>query len=422
MTLNLSLARSLPDDHPTPYLTNAMSLEYNDDPTIDPTLMSMESNNHSWGSLDMDPKFPMFNSTDLAFNTTTYGLQNEQSSLSHSSSTSTDPGFNLYFSTFNQPNFSFDMPSAFGFEQFSQPSNFTDFTLNAPHNLLFSALSMATLAFFNASQPSQFSDTSSFMQFQPTTALAQAFPHTGALLPTSALAPVNASPSNAPSPTVIPGNAPQHSIPAPSNASPQPTMAPISLATAPSGASSPPPAQNTVIPGNASTAPVAPSIGSSPPPAQNTALYGAIVQPVHSSTENSTTPLSSLFSNSDSSLSPSVGNPETSTTSLSVPLNQADGHWSGRNPVPSKHHEQINKIDGKGGNKTTAHIEKENTPPNTTPKWTITSHNHLLKSDLGKDWMACVQAWLELEQELGYGTQPGAKVHLWIFLFCEHYI
>ena len=130
MTLNLSLARSLPDDHPTPYLTNAMPLEYNDDPTIDPTLMSMESNNHSWGSLDMDPKFPMFNSTDLAFDTTTYGLQNEQSSLSHSSSTSTDPGLNLYFSTFNQPNFSFDMPSAFGFD--SQPSNFTDFTLNAP--------------------------------------------------------------------------------------------------------------------------------------------------------------------------------------------------------------------------------------------------------------------------------------------------
>ena len=81
------------------------------------------------------------------------------------------------------------------------------------------------------------------------------------------------------------------------------------------------------------------------------------------------------------SLSPSVGNPETSAlssvlgTSLSVPLNQADGRQSGRNPVPSKCHEQMNKIDGKAENKITAHIEKENTPPNTIPEWTIASHN-----------------------------------------------
>ena len=257
-----------------------MSLEYNNDATM----MGMESNDHSWEALDMDPKFQIFNSTDLTFDTTTYGLQNEQSS--HSSSTSTDPGFNLYFLTFNPPNFSFDMPSTFGFEQLSQPSNFTDFTSNSPYNLSFSALSMATPALSNASQPSQFSDTSSFMQFQPTTALAQAFPHTGALLPTIALAPVNALPSNALSPTVIPGNAPQHSIPVPSNASPQPTTTPqpttapqptpapqpttapqpssapqpttasIPLVTAPSDVSSPPPAQNTAVLGNASTMPV----------------------------------------------------------------------------------------------------------------------------------------------------------------------
>ena len=65
----------------------------------------------------------------------------------------------------------------------------------------------------------------------------------------------------------------------------------------------------------------------------------------------------------------------------------------------------MNQIDGNAKNKTTAtdHIEKEDIP-STIPKWTIASHNHLLMSDLGKDWTACVQAWFELEQELGYGS------------------
>ena len=79
--------------------------------------------------------------------------------------------------------------------------------------------------------------------------------------------------------------------------------------------------------------------------------------------------------------------------------------------MPSKHHEQMNEIDGKGNNKATGstHIEKENIP-STTPKWTIASHEHLLKSDLGEDWTACVGARFELEQELGYGSLAGAKV------------
>jgi hypothetical protein len=86
--------------------------------------------------------------------------------------------------------------------------------------------------------------------------------------------------------------------------------------------------------------------------------------------------------------------------------------------VPSKRHEQMNEIDGKG-NKTagSAPIEKENIPPSTIPKWTIASHDHLLISDLGEDWTACVQAWFELEQDLGFGSQTGAKVCLLIFFF-----
>ena len=105
---------------------------------------------------------------------------------------------------------------------------------------------MVAPALVSASQPSQFDGAdgaSSFMQFQPTTALAPAFPRTGALLPTIAPAPVDALPSNASSPTVISNNAPQH-IPTRSNASPQPTLATVSSATGPSDASFPPPAQN----------------------------------------------------------------------------------------------------------------------------------------------------------------------------------
>jgi hypothetical protein len=175
----------------------------------------------------MDPQFPVFNSSDSAFNTTAFGLQNEQSP--QSSSTSTHHEFNLHFPTFNSPNFSFDISSNFGFEQFSCPlsnlNSLTNFTSIAPNNNpSFSVPSVVAPALANVSQPNQFSASgaSSFMQFQPT------------LAPAS----VNASPSNASSPTVVPDNAPQH-IPATSNASPQPTTTPVSPATAPSDASLP---------------------------------------------------------------------------------------------------------------------------------------------------------------------------------------
>ena len=75
----------------------------------------------------------------------------------------------------------------------------------------------------------------------------------------------------------------------------------------------------------------------------------------------------------------------------------------------------MNEIDGKGNNKSaasaqdSAHIEKENIRPGTTPEWAIASHDYL-NSDLGMDWTACVQAWFELERTLGYGSQAGAKV------------
>ena len=85
----------------------------------------------------------------------------------------------------------------------------------------------------------------------------------------------------------------------------------------------------------------------------------------------------------------------------------------------------MNEIDGKTKNKTVTlasdHLEKENIPT-TAPEWAVASHEHLLKSDLGKDWTACVQAWFDLERELGYGSQPGTKVCLILFSFFEHQI
>ena len=371
--------------------------------TVDPT-MGMGSNDISWWDLDINPQFPR----DLAFDTTAFGLQNEQSL----SSTSSDFGFNQHFSpTFNSPNLSFDTP-AFEFQQFSRPSSastdFTSVVSTGNNDPSFSFPSTAAPAVANAPQPpSQFIGGSPFMQFQPTLAPAPAFPNTGA-------------PSNASSPTVVPSNAPQH-IPAASNASSQPIATPISPQHIPATTNaSPQPTTTSVSLSNSTQPAAAPGDASSPPPAQNTLSSqhaAAIAQPVHTGAKNGTAPSSPL---SDSRPSLLAGNPETSalssvsgtsvSDSSSVSLNQADGRRSGRNPVPSKRHEQMNEIDGRG-NKALAspHIEKENIP-SATPDWTIASHDHLLKSDLGEEWTACVRAWFELEQELGYGSQAGAKV------------
>ena len=418
-------ALHLPDDHSTTYLENTKSLEYND-----LTMTGMGLNNPSWAALDLDPHFPPFD-TDFAFDPIGFGLQNGQSP--HSSSALTENGFDLNFGTFDSPDFSFGTPSTFGFEQFSHPSsNLTDFTsIVSNNNPSFSVPSVVAPALVNASQPGQISNASSFMQFQPTTA--------DALPPAIASAPVTTSSSNESS-YVVHGNAPQH-FPASSNASPHPS---------PSNASSPtvvPDAQHIPPPSNASPwTPVSPATASSdasPPPAENVESPQPLPgQSDHTSAKSGITPPSPFFNsdslalnsdalNSDSLPSQVAGNADTSAvssdsdTSSSVPLNQADGRRSGRHPVPSKRHEQMNEIDGKTKNKTVTlasdHLEKENIPT-TTPEWAVASHEHLLKSDLGKDWTACVQAWFDLERELGYGSQPGAKVCLILFSFFEHQI
>ena len=352
------------------HLENTMSQEelYKDLTIMD----SVGSNDLSWWAQDTNPQFAM---PDLTFDTTAFG-----------STTSTD--CNILFDTPPSP--------AFGNEQFPGPSStFTtasDFTsINLNNNLSFSG--------DNASLPSQHFDAS-FLEFQPTQVPAPGFPHTAL--------PAYASPSNAsrqPTATLM-SNLPLAGDPVPpnatSNASPQPTTTP------------PPPLP---LAGNPETSAIVSVSGTSPSSdgrqsggdlVPSNATSNASPQP----TTTSLSPLSNL---------PLAGNPETSAiasvsgTSIPGTSSSSDGRRSGRNPVPSKRHEQMNEIDGKGNNKSaasaqdSAHIEKENIPPGTTPEWAIASHDYL-NSDLGMDWTACVQAWFELERTLGYGSQAGAKV------------
>ena len=413
-----------------PYVVNnSASLEgFNEDPTLhsnqdDLTTMGMGLDDLSWWPQDVNPQLS-FNSPDLGFDSTAFG----------SSTLTNCGGFNQDFSpTFNSATVSSDnTPSAFCFEQFSRPSStFTsDFSSNVPNNnLSFSVPSMFAPASNVSPLPSQPPNTSSFLQFQSTQAPATVYPHTGAL-------PANTSPSDAsPQPTTMPLSAALSANTSPSNASPQLTTMPLSAAlpanTSPSNASP----QPTTVPlsdllhsqlaGNPETSTfslILPQPTTTPSPAPAFPHTGAL--PVNALPSNASPQPTTMLLSPLSDL-PLAGNPETSALSTSDTLVSGtslpvstDSRRSGRNPVPSKRHEQMNKIDGKGNNKTTAgsaHIEKENISPSTIPEWTIASHDYLLKSDLGKEWTACVQAWFELEQDLGYGSQAGAKVCLLIF-------
>jgi hypothetical protein len=416
-----------PDDHSTPHVESSMSLkELNNDLTMMGPGMGSNHDDTSWWALDIDPQFPAFN-PDLAFETTAFGLQNEQ--FLGSSSTST--GFNQHFPpVFNSPNLSFDTSpqAAFDFEHFSRPFSLTDSTSIDPNNIPSFSFPSTVAPAVNASQPpsqlsgasqppSQLTGASHFMQFQvqrtpaPSNALFQptSTPVSPQYIPATSSASPQPSTQLAAAPgdaqMVAPGDAPQH-IPAASNALSQPTATPVSPQYIPAigNALSQPSAtpvspQHILATSSASPQPstqlvAAPGDASSSPPAQNT------VSSEHAAA-------TALFSVSGTSVS----------DSSTVSMNQVDGRRSGRNPVPSKRHDQMNEIDGKGNNKATGSppIGKENIP-STTPDWTIASHEHLLKSDLGEDWTACVQAWYELEEGLGYGSQAGAKVCL-IFFF-----
>jgi len=113
------------------------------------------------------------------------------------------------------------------------------------------------------------------------------------------------------------------------------------------------------------------------------------------------------------------GLPSLSPTVKPSPLQGAtealpnDKRRSGRALVPSKRLEAMHEIGSnvpKGLPPTEQPPEKENFNPQTPPEWTTLAREHLLTRDLGSEWKECVNAWLELEARLGYGTIAGTKV------------
>jgi hypothetical protein len=73
----------------------------------------------------------------------------------------------------------------------------------------------------------------------------------------------------------------------------------------------------------------------------------------------------------------------------------------------------MNEIGGKStGSSTTnlSNIEKENMASGEQPEWAALAKMYLLVSNLGMEWTACVESWLQVEEQLGYGTIVGSKV------------
>ena len=75
----------------------------------------------------------------------------------------------------------------------------------------------------------------------------------------------------------------------------------------------------------------------------------------------------------------------------------------------------MNQIGSKNVPVSLVSIEKENIPPTSPPTWAIAAKNYLLGTDLGADWRACVQGWIELEAMLEYGSVAGSRV-------CSYYM
>lgn len=81
---------------------------------------------------------------------------------------------------------------------------------------------------------------------------------------------------------------------------------------------------------------------------------------------------------------------------------------SGRPLVPSKRIEQLNMIGAKTAPSTST--RSENVVPGQCPEWVILAKKHFLEHDLGVEWISCVEGWLVVEEQLGFGTIPGFKV------------
>jgi len=101
------------------------------------------------------------------------------------------------------------------------------------------------------------------------------------------------------------------------------------------------------------------------------------------------------------------------SSSQKKPLGQssAENRCSARPVVPSKRIDQMNEIGGKStGSSNPSNIEKENITSGEQPEWAALAKMHLLVSNLGTEWTACIESWLQVEEQLGYGMIVGSKV------------
>ncbi|KAG6810165.1 hypothetical protein H0H92_013029 [Tricholoma furcatifolium] len=93
---------------------------------------------------------------------------------------------------------------------------------------------------------------------------------------------------------------------------------------------------------------------------------------------------------------------ESSTPAVEAPR-------SVRNRIASKRHEEMNNI----GTNAPLRKGKENVPPVTVPEratWRYPAEAYLLLSDLGPDWIKCVNAWIAVEDTLPSASRAGLAV------------
>ncbi|PPR05571.1 hypothetical protein CVT26_008740, partial [Gymnopilus dilepis] len=116
---------------------------------------------------------------------------------------------------------------------------------------------------------------------------------------------------------------------------------------------------------------------------------------------------------------PHLSLPSTLAGTTPVPLStsplgesSAENRRSSRAVIPSKRLEKMNEIGENTVSPSGSNQEKENLVPGQVPDWLSLAKGHLLDPKLGVEWTSCMESWLYVEEQLGYGTIPGCKGHL----------
>lgn len=102
--------------------------------------------------------------------------------------------------------------------------------------------------------------------------------------------------------------------------------------------------------------------------------------------------------------------PPLTNTSQVLAQSANENRRSGRPLVPSKRVDQMNMIGSEKASSISSIGKSENVPPGQRPDWVDIVKKHLQECDLGHEWTTCVEGWLVLEEQLGFGTLPGSKV------------